>query len=82
LIHQSVNSFAIEEKAGEIMTILHEFEKQWTKFVESMEKMGRSIDAAKTEYDNLTTIRARQLEKPLGKIQEIKLIQQSDSSDN
>ncbi len=79
LIHQSVNNFAIEEKAGEIMSIMQEFEKQWTNYVESMEKIGRSLDAAKTEYDKLTTTRTRQLEKPLGKIQEIKLLQQDDS---
>lgn len=79
LIHQSVNNFAIEEKAGEVISILQEFEKQWTNFVESMEKMGRSLDAAKTEFDKLTTTRTRQLEKPLGKIHEIKLIQQDDN---
>ena len=79
LIHQSVSCFAIEEKAGEIMSILQEFEKQWINFVDSMEKMGRSLDSAKSEFDKLTTTRTRKLAIPLGKIQEIKLIQQDDS---
>jgi len=60
------------------MSIMQEFEKQWTNYVESMEKIGRSLDAAKTEYNKLTTTRTSQLEKPLRKIQEIKLLQQDD----
>lgn len=73
LIHQAVGSFAIEEKAGQIMSLLREFEKQWLKFVASMEKMGRSIDATRSEFEKLTSTRTRQLEKPLTKIKEIEL---------
>jgi len=73
LIHQAVGSFAMEEKAGQIMTLLREFEKQWLRFVASMEKMGRSIDATRSEFEKLTSTRTRQLEKPLTKIKEIEL---------
>ncbi|MBL7046874.1 MAG: DNA recombination protein RmuC [Candidatus Marinimicrobia bacterium] len=73
LIHQAVGNFAMEEKAGEIMALLREFEKQWNKFVESMEKMGRRIDDAKREFESLTTTRTRQLERPLQKIKEVEI---------
>ncbi|MEE9167686.1 MAG: DNA recombination protein RmuC [Candidatus Neomarinimicrobiota bacterium] len=73
LIHQAVGSFTLEEKAGQIMSLLKEFEKQWQKFVESMQKMGKGIEATRNEFERLTTTRTRQLEKPLQKIKEIEL---------
>jgi len=73
LIHQTISSFAVEEKTGQIMTLLREFDKQWLKFVASMEKMGRSIDTTRSEYEKLTSTRTRQLEKPLSKIRDIEL---------
>lgn len=73
LIHQAVGNFTLEEKAGQIIVLLQEFEKQWRMFVDSMEKMGRSIKAARDEFERLTTTRTRQLEKPLQKIKEVEL---------
>ena len=73
LIHQTVSSFAIEEKAGQIMVLLREFEKQWSKFIASMDKMGKRIDATRNEFEKLASTRTRQLEKPLAKIRDIEL---------
>ena len=36
-----------------------------------IEKMGRSIQTVQSDYEQLVTTRKRQLEKPLGKIEEI-----------
>ena len=73
LIHQAVESFAMEKAAGEVLSLLKEFEKQWQLYVEVMEKMGRRIDDTKKEFENLTTTRTRQLERSLTKIQDLKL---------
>lgn len=73
LIHQAVESFAMERAAGRILALLSEFEKQWNLYVEAMEKMGRRIDDAKKEFEALTTTRTRQLERSLTKIQDLKL---------
>ena len=73
LIHQAVESFAMEQAAGKVVMMLSEFEKQWNLYIEVMEKMGRRIDDAKKEYDALTSTRTRQLERSLTKIQDIKL---------
>lgn len=71
LIHQALSSFAMETKAGQIMALLAEFDKQWQKYVESMDRMGKRIEDARREFENLTSTRARQLEKPLQKIKEL-----------
>ena len=71
LIYQATRNFAMEEKATEVMNLLNAFRLQWGKYVEVMDKMGRSLDTAKKDFDTLVTTRKKQLEKPLGQIEEI-----------
>ena len=53
------------------MNLLNAFRLQWDKYVEVMDKMGRSLDTAKKDYDTMVGSRIKQLEKPLRKIEEI-----------
>ena len=71
LIYQATRNFAMEEKATEVMNLLNAFRLQWGKYVEVMDKMGRSLDTAKKDFDTLVTTRKKQLEKPLSQIEEI-----------
>ena len=71
LIHQATRNFAMDEKATEVMNLLNAFRQQWEKYVEVMDKMGRSLDTAKKDYDTMVGTRKNQLEKPLNKIDEI-----------
>ena len=71
LIYQATRNFAMEEKATEVMNLLNAFRLQWDKYVEVMDKMGRSLETAKKDYDTLVTTRKSQLEKPLSQIEEI-----------
>jgi DNA recombination protein RmuC len=71
LIYQATRNFAMEEKATEVMNLLNSFRLQWDKYVEVMDKMGRSLDTAKKDYDTMVGTRIKQLEKPLSKIEEI-----------
>ena len=61
----------MEEKATEVMSLLNSFRLQWEKYVEVMDKMGRSLETAKKDYDTLVSTRKNQLEKPLTQIEEI-----------
>ena len=61
----------MEEKATEVMNLLNAFRFQWEKYVEVMDKMGRSLDTAKKDFDMMVTTRKKQLEKPLNQIEEI-----------
>ena len=73
LIHQAVSNFAMEEKAGVIQKHVIEFRSQWIKFVEKMESVGKSIGLAQKSYEELSTTRVRQLEKPMEKIAEMQM---------
>jgi len=72
VIRQALDNFTFEKKANEMLKHLGEFNKQWQKFKESLEKMGRRLDDTQKEFVNLITTRKNQLDKPLLKIEEIK----------
>jgi DNA recombination protein RmuC len=72
IIRQAVDNFSLEKKASLIIALMNTFHKQWEKFIESLEKMGRRIDDAKKEYDSLISTRRSQLEKPLLQIDELR----------
>jgi len=72
VIRQAVDNFNLEKTASEILNLLSEFNKQWQNYKDSMEKMGRRIDDAQKEFQNLTGTRSSQLEKPLQKIEDLR----------
>jgi DNA recombination protein RmuC len=72
VIRQAVENFALEQTSSEILSLLGAFQKQWGKFVEKLESLGRRIGSVQEEYESLSTIRRRQLEKPLTKIEIIR----------
>ncbi|MCA9231631.1 MAG: DNA recombination protein RmuC [Planctomycetales bacterium] len=71
VIRQSIGTFALEKKSHKILALLAHFRKEWQKFAEQLEKLGRKIDSAHKEYESLATTRSRALERPLAKIDEI-----------
>ena len=73
LIYQAIRNFSMEERATEVMNLLNSFRLQWEKYIEVMDKLGRSLDTAKKDYEILVNTRKEQLEKPLAKIDEISL---------
>ncbi len=72
IMRQAVDNFNLEKTASQILAILSEFYKQWDNFKESMEKMGRRIEDAQREYQNLITIRTKKLEQPLQKVETLR----------
>lgn len=72
VIRQATENFNLEQKASEIMTLLESFKKQWISFVSSFDKLGKRIEEAQREYNNLTSTRRYQLERQLQKIDDIK----------
>ena len=53
------------------------FRKQWEQFTEKIHAMGKSISALINHYDELKGPRFRALEKPMDKINELQLGQDS-----
>ncbi len=68
VIRQASENFNLEKTALEIKTLMGEFYKQWKAYNEKFSSMGEKLDAAKREYDTLTTTRSNMLERPLKKI--------------
>ena len=88
IIRQAVDSFALEQTSNRILSLLGSFKKQWDKFLEKMELLGKKIEDAQKEYDSLSTTRRRQLEKPLNEIEALRtqkglppVIEEGDSSE-
>lgn len=72
VIRQAVDNFNLEKTAAKILSLLGAFEKQWTAFLKSLEKMGKRIDEAQKEFTNLTSTRRNQLERPLRQIEDLR----------
>ncbi len=72
VIRQAVDNFSLEKKSNEILSLLGSFKKQWLKFRDGMDKLGKRIEDSQKEFNTLYTTRSNQLEKPLNKIEEIR----------
>ncbi len=72
VVRQAVDNFRVERTSGEILARLGTFQKQWGMFTEKMDKLGRSLEATRKDYEDLTTTRRRQLERELDKIEDLR----------
>ena len=72
IMRQAADNFNLEKTASEIMSLLGTFHKHWDSFVNSFEKMGKKIEEARDEFNNLTSTRRNQLERPLRKIHDLR----------
>ena len=73
VIRQAVDNFALEKTSNEILSLFGAFKKRWSEFLKKLELVGKRIGDAQKEYDALTTTRQRQLEKPLNKIDSLRV---------
>jgi DNA recombination protein RmuC len=72
VVRQAVENFSLEQTASEILKLLAEFSKQWALYKDKFRIMGERLDAARKEYDALTTTRSSALERPLRKIEDLR----------
>jgi DNA recombination protein RmuC len=73
VIRQAVDNFALEQTSNEILSLLGAFKKQWSEFLKKLELLGKRIDDAQKEYQAITGARKRQLERPLNKIESLRV---------
>ncbi len=79
VIRQAIDNFNLQRTSNNILALFGNFNEQWKKFKESMERMGKKIEEAHSEFEKLSTIRSRALERPLEKIDEIRKERQIDT---
>jgi len=72
VIRQAIDNFSTAKAANDMLRLIGGFNKEWEKFRESMDKMGRKIDDARDEYQKLATTRRNKLERPLQKIEDLR----------
>jgi len=72
VMRQAMENFRLEQSSRQVLELLSEFKKQWFKYVESMDKMGRKLDEAVEEYAELTGVRTRQLDRQLDKVEALR----------
>ncbi len=72
VVRAAAENANIMRTADEVIALLGTFSKQWQRYKEAMELMGRRIEDAKKTYDDLVGTRTRMLERPLEKIEELR----------
>lgn len=72
VIRQALVNFRMERATGEMVSLFGQFNKQWTAFVGSFDKLGKKIEETQSEFQTLKTTRVNQLEKPLNKIEKLR----------
>ena len=73
IIRQAVDNFSLEKTSNEIIGLIGSFKKQWGSFVDVLVKIQTNFGRAQTEFDKLLTTRKTALERPLNKIEEIRM---------
>jgi DNA recombination protein RmuC len=72
VIRQAADNFRLQQASNEILRLLGEFNKQWAKYGEVVDRLGRQLESAMKAYTDLTTTRTRQLERQLDKIEALR----------
>lgn len=72
VIRQAAESANLMKTADEVLALLAAFGKQWQKYTEEMDKLGRQIDALGKQYELVRTTRAHALQKPLDRIEDLR----------
>ena len=80
LIRQSVASFAVEKRAGDLQKLVQLFSEQWGKFSDKVDSVGKSLGTVQKHFDELSTTRSKALERPMNKILDLHLDEQPDDS--
>ena len=75
LVRQSVSSFAVEKRAGDLQQLVQQFAEQWEKYSDKVDAMGKSLSTTQKHFDELSSTRTKALERPMDKITGLKLEQ-------
>lgn len=76
VIRQATESLRVEQASREILALLGKFNKEWGKYTDVMDRMGRSLAQAMDRYEELTTTRTRQLDRQLDRIEDLRTARQ------
>ncbi|MFH1691576.1 MAG: DNA recombination protein RmuC [Candidatus Omnitrophota bacterium] len=72
VIRQAIDNFNLERRAHRILDVLASFEKQYSLFCTSLDKMGSRLEDARKEYETLCTTRKNQMDRQFRKIDQLR----------
>jgi DNA recombination protein RmuC len=72
VIRQAAENFRLEQTSREILSLLGAFRKEWPRYSEVMERMGKRLEEAMKQYEALASTRTRKLERQLDKIEDLR----------
>jgi DNA recombination protein RmuC len=72
IIRQAMENFTTAKAANDMLRLMGGFNKEWEKFLESMDRMGRKLEDARDEFQKLSTTRRNKLERPLQKLEDLR----------
>jgi DNA recombination protein RmuC len=72
VVRQASEAAALERTSGEVLAALGAFSQEWGRFCESLDKVGRAVDAMERAYGELAGTRRRSLERPLARVDELR----------
>jgi DNA recombination protein RmuC len=72
VIRQAIDNFQLSRTSHEILQRLQGFEKQWDRFVEQMDKVGRNLKTASNAFEELEGTRRRGVERELERIETLR----------
>ncbi len=81
VVRQAVDNFRVERTSNEILGRLGAFAKQWGMYVERMDKLDRSLNTARKDFDELVGTRERMLQRELDRIDDLRCGSALDASD-
>jgi DNA recombination protein RmuC len=73
VVRQAVDNFRLERTSNEILSLLRDFSLQWEKYSGQLERVQQRFDGVAKEYTALMTTRHRALQRPLDKIDSLRL---------
>jgi DNA recombination protein RmuC len=72
VVRRACDVAALERTSGEVLHVLGTFTQEWDRFCDSLDKLGRTVDAVERAYGDLAGTRRRALERPLTRIEELR----------
>jgi DNA recombination protein RmuC len=72
VVRQAVTNFQLEKTADELLQLMGTFYKQWEKYTDHFDKVGKRLDVLQRDFQTLVTTRQRALERPLAKIDDLR----------
>ena len=73
ITRQAAESANLSRQASEALTLLADFSKQWGLFKHQMDTLGERLERATKEFQTLVTTRTNTLERPLGRLEQLRI---------